>query len=142
MKIFTSGRKVMVVPVREALGTLFSSFARLISLVDFPAANSIACTCPSRRTSACRYSLSALTTETPTPCRPEETLYPESPNLPPAWRTVSTVSSAGRPVFSCKSHGIPRPSSFTVTLPSACSSTSIAVACPASASSTELSTTS
>lgn len=39
-----------------------------------PRANPILCTCPPRTTSTSIRSLSALTTETPTPCRPLETL--------------------------------------------------------------------
>ena len=142
-KIDASGRKVTAVPlVRPPPPS--SSGSVLMSRSTTPLANAIVCRFPPRATSTSSRSLSAFTTEMPTPCSPALTLYPVScpPNLPPACRTVSTVSSAGRPVFSCKSHGIPRPSSCTVTLPSACSSTSIAVACPASASSTELSTTS
>ena len=60
---------------------------------------------------------SALTHDTPTPCRPPETLYaePSSPNLPPAWRTVSTTSAAGLPSFFMIPVGMPRPLSATVT---------------------------
>ena len=141
-KIDGSGRKVTAVPLVRPPPSISGSV--LMSPTTSPLANAIVWRCPPRATSMSSRSLSAFTTEMPTPCSPALTLYPVSspPNLPPACRTVSTVSSAGRPVFTCKSHGMPRPSSCTVTLPSACSSTSIAVACPASASSTELSTTS
>ena len=94
---------------------------------------------PSRITVTSSFVDKALTTEAPTPCKPPETLYPPPPNLPPAWRTVKTVSSAGRPVFSWISTGIPRPSSWTVTLPSSLIVTSILVAKPASRSSILLS---
>ncbi len=40
---------------------------------------------------------SAFTTDEPTPWRPPETAYPPPPNLPPAWRTVSTTSTVERP---------------------------------------------
>ena len=40
-------------------------------------------------TSTIRWLDSALTTLTPTPWRPPDTLYPPPPNLPPAWSTVS-----------------------------------------------------
>jgi hypothetical protein len=62
--------------------------------------------------------------------------------LPPACSTVSTVSNALLPVRGCKSVGMPRPSSVTLTQPPGWSSTSTVVAKPAWASSTELSTTS
>ena len=65
-------------------------------------------------------SLSAFTTEMPTPCRPPLTWYPLSspPNLPPACSTVSTVSSDDVPVAGWMSVGMPRPSSSTLTYPS------------------------
>ena len=99
------------------------------------------------------YSLSALTTLIPTPCSPPDTLYPEEEpalsNFPPAWSTVSTVSRAEVPVVGCKSYGMPRPlSTMVMQLPpsslcgSSCKVTVIREAWPASASSTELSSTS
>ena len=45
-----------------------------MSVVGSPRANSCRYTFPSRRTSATSHSESAFTTETPTPCRPPETL--------------------------------------------------------------------
>lgn len=48
-----------------------------------------------RLTVTSRYSDKALTTETPTPCNPPETLYVSLSNLPPAWSTVMTTSTAG-----------------------------------------------
>ena len=82
-----------------------------------------ACMC-AHRTVTCSCSLSALTTLTPTPCRPPDTLYPLPcpPNLPPACSTVSTVSSALLPVAGCVAVGMPRPSSEMVTHPVARSS--------------------
>ena len=65
-----------------------------------------------------------------------------SPNLPPACRTVSTTSAAGRFSFSITSTGMPRPLSVTVTLLSGWMTISTSSASPASASSTELSITS
>ena len=41
----------------------------------------------------------AFTTDAPTPCKPPETLYPLPPNLPPACKTVYTVSTVESPVF-------------------------------------------
>ena len=38
-----------------------------------------------------------MTTETPTPCRPPDTLYALWSNLPPAWSLVSTTSVAETP---------------------------------------------
>ena len=45
-----------------------------VSVVGSPRANSCRYTFPSRRTSATSHSESALTTDTPTPCNPPETL--------------------------------------------------------------------
>ena len=89
-------------------------------------------------------SLSAFTTEMPTPCRPPETWYPLSspPNLPPACSTVRTVSREEVPVAGWMSVGMPRPSSSTETLPSASTVTVMKDACPAWTSSTPLSRTS
>ena len=61
---------------------------------------------------------SALTHETPTPCRPPETLYESLSNLPPACSVVMTTSSAGFFMVAWMSTGIPRPLSRTVMLPS------------------------
>ena len=84
-----------------------------------------------------------MTTDTPTPWRPPETLYPEPPNLPPACSVVSTISAAERSGYwGCGSTGMPRPSSATRQPPSASRVTSIRVQYPAMASSTALSTTS
>ena len=85
---------------------------------------------------------SALTTETPTPCRPPETAYALPSNLPPACSIVSATSTPGFFSFGCMSTGMPRPLSITRTPPSASSVTSIVSQYPASASSTALSTTS
>ena len=78
----------------------------------------------------------------PTPCRPPETEYPPPPNLPPAWSTVITTSTVDLCSVGCSSTGMPRPSSLTRTAPSAWMVTSMRLAYPARASSTELSTTS
>ncbi len=70
-KISESGRKVIVVPVGSsfAIAPTTSTSPR-----GAPRSNSWRCTLPSRRTSAARRSESALTTETPTPCSPPDTL--------------------------------------------------------------------
>ena len=64
---------------------------------------------------------SALTTETPTPCRPPETAYALPSNLPPACSMVSATSTPGFFSFGCMSTGMPRPLSMTRTPPSASS---------------------
>ena len=63
-----------------------------------PRTYSWAQTLPSRADSTRIHSDRALTTLTPTPWRPPDTLYPPPPNLPPAWRTVWTTSRASLPV--------------------------------------------
>src|SRR5690606_29149715 len=97
---------------------------------------------PSRCTLTSHQEDSALTAETPTPCRPPETLYEPPPNLPPACRVVITTSSADFFFSGCISTGIPRPLSSTVTELSSWIVTTIRLQTPASASSMELSTTS
>ena len=98
---------------------------------------------PSRSTSSTRRVDSALTTDTPTPCSPPDTLYPPPPNLPPACNVVSTISAADRPLYcGWSSTGIPRPLSATRHPPSASNVMSTRVQYPAIASSTALSTTS
>ena len=82
---------------------------------------------------------SALTTESPTPCRPPVATYEPPPNLPPACSLVATTSTPGRPVRGSLSVGMPRPSSCTSTESSGCSVTSTWCAAPARASSTPLS---
>ena len=64
------------------------------------------------------------------------------PNLPPAWRLVSTSSRAGMLYFGWMSTGMPRPSSSTEQEPSKWMETLISLQKPARASSIELSTTS
>src|SRR5215469_11785157 len=99
---------------------------------------------PSRQISSSSSSLRAFTQETPTPCSPPETLYVEESNFAPACSLVITTCAADTfsPSISMSSTGMPRPSSTTVTELSVSIVTSIFVAYPASASSTELSTTS
>ena len=68
--IVASGQKVTVVPVRPrgASPTTFSFSATLP-----PSAKAIWWRLPSRSTSTTSFDDRALTTETPTPCRPPET---------------------------------------------------------------------
>ncbi len=73
------------------------------------------------------HSLSALTTLTPTPCSPPETLYVVRSNFPPACSVVMASSTPGTPSVGWTSTGIPRPSSDTVTEPSSRRITSISV---------------
>ena len=63
-----SGLNVTVVP-RSVVGSPLTS-----SVVGSPRAKLCVQMNPSRRTSTVSHSESALTTETPTPCRPPETL--------------------------------------------------------------------
>ena len=93
---------------------------------------------PSRSTSATTLDASAFTTEAPTPWRPPEDEYAPVPNLPPAWSSVNTISSAVR-LPSFLPIGMPRPLSQTSTEPSLWRVTSIRLAKPAAASSTALS---
>ena len=131
-----SGQKVVLVPVPFAEPT-FASFSDVL-----PWSKAILYSPPSRFTNTSTREDSALTTETPTPCKPPDTLYPSPPNLPPAWRMVKTTSTVGIFSFGCLSIGMPRPLSATVTELSGCIHTSILSQYPANASSTELSTTS
>ena len=61
------------------------------------------------------HSDNALTQDTPTPCRPPETLYEFWSNLPPACSSVMTISAALRWNSSSlwMSVGMPRPLSVT-----------------------------
>ncbi len=140
-KIAASGQNVTVVPVRPR-GALpvTSSFP----LGFPPSPNSNTWWSPSRSISSRSRVERALTTETPTPWSPPETLYPPpSPNLPPACSVVRTTSAADFPLYlGIGPMGMPRPSSATRIPPSARTVTSIWVQKPAIASSTALSTTS
>jgi len=104
-----------------------------------PRWNDIAQVLPSRSTSTSSRSDSALTTDAPTPWRPPDAAYEPVPNLPPACSLVNTTSTPVSPVFGSTSTGMPRALSRTSTLSSGCRMTSIALPCPARASSTELS---
>ncbi len=90
------------------------------------------------------HSESAFTTETPTPCRPPETLYEFWSNLPPACNSVMTISAAERfkSSSSLTSVGMPRPLSTTETELSVWITTLMSSQWPARASSIALSTTS
>jgi len=136
VKIWSLGLKRIVVP-RPSLGPTTASGA-----TGSPRRYSWWCSLPSRRMVSDSVSDSALTTDTPTPCRPPETLYDESSNLPPECSTVRITSAAERPSSSWISTGIPRPLSVTVTDWSSWMVTVTSVQWPASASSIELSTTS
>ena len=111
-----------MVPRRPLLGPIF-----LTVVFGLPRSYSWLQTLPSRADSTRIHDDSALTTLTPTPWRPPDTLYPPPPNLPPAWRTVWTTSRASLPV-ECFPTGTPRPSSMTSTMPSARIVTVIVVA--------------
>ena len=67
-KNFSSGQKRMVVPVLR-LPTVPATFN---SCFFFPSAYHMKYSWPSRRTHTCSFFDSALTTLTPTPCRPPE----------------------------------------------------------------------
>src|SRR5260364_141402 len=88
-----------------------------------PRLNSIKCFLPLRRTVKRNHCDKAFTHETPTPCRPPETLSLFWSNLPPACSSVITISAALR-LGSCLSSsltsvGMPRPLSSTETALSA-----------------------
>ncbi len=123
-KMVASGQKVTVVPVRPR-GALPVTSSLPTGLP--PSLNSRTWWSPSLSISSSSRVDRALTTETPTPWRPPETLYPPpSPNLPPAWSTVSTTSAADLPFCSFIGPvGMPRPLSATRTPPSASRVTSI-----------------
>src|SRR5262245_18000719 len=136
LKTSGSGVKRTDVPRRSVPSPTASGFT------TSPRTNPIRWTCPSRQTSTSRCDDSALTTDTPTPCRPPETLYVFWSNLPPACSTVITTSTVDLPACLCISTGMPRPSSSTRQLPSPKSVTVTFLQKPAIASSIELSTTS
>ena len=98
------------------------------------------CVLPFLFTSTVSFSESALTTDMPTPCSPPETWYVLWSNFPPAWSFVMTTSRAGLLNWGIVSTGIPLPLSSIVTLPSLFMVTVTLVQCPASDSSTLLST--
>src|SRR5664280_2088851 len=140
-KMAASGQNEMVVPVRpRGAGPVTASLP--VGLPPF--SNSMTWCWSSRSISSNSRLDRALTTETPTPWRPPETLYPPpSPNFPPAWRTVRTTSAADFPLcLGIGPVGMPRPLSMTLTPPSGRRVTLMRVQNPAMASSTELSTTS
>ena len=64
-----SAWKTVRVPLREPCGPIFSTL-----VVGLPRSYSCAQTPPSRAVSTRSHEDSALTTETPTPCRPPDTL--------------------------------------------------------------------
>ena len=79
-----------------------------------PFSNLHSCILPSLYTVTVTHFDKAFTTDAPTPCNPPDTLYPPPPNLPPACKTVYTVSTVEIPVLACTPTGIPLPLSFTV----------------------------
>src|SRR3954470_103432 len=109
-----------------------------------PSRNSIWFTCPSRQIVRRSHSESAFTTDTPTPCRPPDTLYELESNLPPACSSVMTISAAERLASSSSLMpvGMPRPLSSTEIELSVWIVSTISSQYPARASSTALSTTS
>src|ERR1051325_7121220 len=78
VKICESGLNVTFVPRLRVLPVCFSG------ATGIPRAYSCSHVLPSRQISRCRLSERKLTHETPTPCRPPETLYAFESNLPPA----------------------------------------------------------
>src|SRR6478672_11654353 len=109
-----------------------------------PSRNSMKCSLPCRQMRHLSQLESALTTETPTPCSPPETLYEFWSNLPPAWSSVITISAAEllRSSSSLMSVGMPRPLSTTEMELSVWITTLMSSQWPANASSIALSTTS
>ena len=107
-----------------------------------PFLNSMACALPSRRMVNLNQSDKAFTTDTPTPCKPPETLYELASNFPPACSMVIMTSAAERPSSGWISVGTPRPLSVTLIELSVWMTTFISLQYPANASSIALSTTS
>ena len=107
-----------------------------------PSLNSIKYSFFSLNIVSVNFSDKALTTETPTPCNPPETLYESWSNLPPACNCVMITSAADFFSPLCKSTGIPLPSSSTETELLELRVTLIFLQCPAKAASIELLTTS
>jgi hypothetical protein len=116
LKISGSNLKVVRVPLSPSLGQPCRSLDRFLGIAALVALEVDLAV-------AADFDLApfgkALTAETPTPCKPPETLYPPPPNLPPACRTVITTSRADFFICGCISTGMPRPLSSTVTLLSA-----------------------
>ena len=149
MNTWRSGQNRIRVPVTflATLRVLRSPDPRLNLAAGPSAANSpvtprrklAAHSAPSRSTCTSSRAASALTTDAPTPCSPPDAVYEPPPNLPPACSRVITSSTPDSPVLGSMSTGMPRPLSRTSADRSGCSTTSIRVQCPASASSTELS---
>src|ERR1700678_3535225 len=84
-----SGQKRRVVPVFD-----FGTSPTTSSLdTRRPPAKLTLYSLPPRRTQHSRCLDSALTTETPTPCRPPENLYEPSVNFPPACSRVRMSST-------------------------------------------------
>ena len=137
VKVLSEGVKLISVPVRPPDSPTSASGAS-----GSPPLKRIENSLPSRQMRMSRVSESAFTTETPTPCKPPETLYEFWSNLPPACRWVMITSAAETPSSSWIATGMPRPLSVTVTEPSPFSVTSMRSQWPASDSSMALSTTS
>ena len=109
-KICFEGKNVILVPFFFVL----PNFLR--GLTELPSLNLISYSLPSLKIFKSNFSDNALTTDTPTPCKPPETLYESWSNLPPACNWVIITSAAD--IFSplCMSTGIPLPSSSIVTV--------------------------
>ena len=74
LNILDVGRKVILVPVKNLFSILFESPIIFNSLLTIPFSNSILYILPSLLISKIKFSDRALTTETPTPCKPPDTL--------------------------------------------------------------------
>ena len=136
VKILSSGQNSILVP-------LFLPFLMATSgSCGMPSLKNCSYTLPSLVTVRVRSLESAFTTDTPTPCRPPETLYVSLSNFPPACSTVSTTVAAEIFSVGCSATGIPLPLSSTIADPSLVRVTLIVSQYPAIASSMELSTTS
>ena len=136
VKIVLLGLKRMVVPRSVVVPTTLSG------PWGSPILYCWRCSLPSRAIVSVSAPERALTTDTPTPCRPPATLYELSSNLPPACSTVMMTSAAERFSSLWMSVGMPRPLSVTVTDSSAWMVTTMRSQWPPRASSIELSTTS
>src|SRR5450830_96488 len=142
----TSVPRLSVSPMTLIGETVKPSTTSISRFCGTPRTNSMKWTLPLRRMVSFSSFDSAFTHETPTPCRPPDTLYEFWSNLPPACSSVITISAAER-FGSCLSSifrpvGTPRPLSVIEIELSEWIVTWISVQCPASDSSIELSSTS
>ena len=91
-KVSVDARNLTSVPLSSA-----ASPKTLRCSTVSPCSNRAKCSLPSRHTRSSNHTDNAFTTDTPTPCKPPETLYELLSNLPPAWSCVMITSAADTP---------------------------------------------